>query len=128
RRFETHCPGVLISQTAYPEPCLILLEHSVDGNFDGLAKGSAPSGIGDPEDRIGRRTRVRVAAQISQVDKAHRRHASGLDPFEHWAEVRSAAALGLKHHGLRWPEFLRSIDGCIAIDNVNCCRLCLVGD
>src|SRR5579859_209490 len=93
---------------------------------DGLRERSNSARIRYPEDRILRWFRIRIAAQVGQVDKASGRDAIDFDPFKCWTELGSFASLGLYPDRLRRVEVLNRLDGCIAIDNVNRFGLCLL--
>jgi hypothetical protein len=59
-------------------------------------KGRGPAGIGHPEYWIIRGCRVRVAAQVREVDQAYRHDLVLFNPLKDRAEISFAAALGLQ--------------------------------
>src|SRR5260370_21612168 len=109
--------------------CKLLVSQvsvSIDVDAQCFAERARPAGVGYPENGIIRGLRIRMAAQVRQVDKAGWPHRIRFNPFKDGTEVSSTAAFWLQPHGFRWFEFLRRLPGRVAIHHVNGVRLCLI--
>ena len=98
------------------------------GDLNSLTKTRSSVGIGHPEHRIFRGLGIRIAAQVSEIDQAHRRNLVFGDPLEGRAEVCAATALGLKTHWLRGPKLLGRLNRRVTVYDVDRFRLRLLGN